>query len=404
LSGRLLGILGENSGLSRRTRALIGLAVLWILLTAVAPACVFLPVAPGRPAVLRRIVGVDGKGRVHWIEAERDVAFAWGVRWWYKAIGQVFPADMGLEYVPPLRYAKSPWLRWRMVRSDGDARPYSPPVDPALAQVGYRRDDESAELGATRPQVLDDGTWVLSGTLSEPGTTRWMLPDGTEWVARPRRERDARRYGIVVASAARGDGTVVDLYRAGSRSEAWLDRILMTVSNLHAEAIPAPTVVRLPGDRPSACGAYATGLAATDAGILLFEACGRNASGSGTGQVFRVSTDLQSISPLARFDCEQTTALSVSASADGSLFSTGDAVYRATGERLRSVGPFSSSVWVRHTLVGVRPYPLFAERVTDHDAPSGAFLRERSRPQGHWWLGGVDESGKADEIERISFE
>ena len=48
-----------------------------------APACVYLPRAPGKPAVERVILGADASNRLYWLERTRNVAFAWGPRWWF---------------------------------------------------------------------------------------------------------------------------------------------------------------------------------------------------------------------------------------------------------------------------------------------------------------------------------
>lgn len=417
----------------RRRRVLrwsLGLfAATWLVFTFNAPACVYLPSVAGRPAVMRRIVGADAQGRVHWLEAERDVAFAWGIRWWFYPIPHAFTAEFGFEYVPPLRFAKGPWARWRMMRSDGEVRPYAPPLEPD----SWPGATALSQLARTRPYVTDGGGWLVF-----QGTRLYSLPpSASEWVSRPVQLPGALPHSIELATALRSDGKIIGLDRIRPEkgySEPWQDPLVVTVTDPVLGNMIHRVNLALPGERPTRCGWYSIGLAATETGAVVFEACSQSPKTErGAGRVFKLSPDYTEVEMLSGFDCQRTGRLAFSASADGLLFTTGEAVYRITGERLRSVGPFSSSVWIGHTLVGVRRYPFFAERVLDRKKPMGEILRGLRVPgsvrgpgewrgardlslyieiqdaagaieRGPWWFGGNDESGKADEIERVAFE
>lgn len=403
-------------------------AATWLVFTFNAPACVYLPSVAGRPAVMRRIVGADAEGRVHWLEAERDLGFAWGIRWWFYPIHHAFTAEAGFEYIPPLRFAKGPWVGWRMMRSDGHSRPFDPPL-----QVGtWPGANLLEQLAMARPHVLADGSWVIV----ERARVLSLRPNTNAWLSRPLQSVRDLRY-LSVAYVSRAPGKMVSLYRVRHDGpwQSWQEPLAFTVTDLASGDESESTTPALPPwkDRPWTCGSYGVHLAAIDGGLLILEACGEKPSGPGIGRVLRVSDDFTNPEKVADLDCRRPDRLAFSASADGSLFSTGEAVHRSTGERLRIVGPFSSSVWIGHTLVGVRAYPFFAERVLDGKKPMKeilAGLRDRGSvkgpgewrgardlalyvemqdvagavERGRWWLGGIDEAGKSDQVERVTLQ
>jgi len=189
---------------------LVLLALAWTVFTFYAPACVYLSSAPGRPAVMRRLVGTDSEGRIHWLEAEKDLGFAWGIRWWWRPIPHAFSADFGLEYVPPLRFAKGPWRRWRMVRSDGQVRPFDPPLKPWPGVSTPRH------LEMMQPLVMGDGTWAAF----DGGTLLSLRPPNQEWSSAPARFESVAEYAVVAAQVHRIGGSVVWLHKIPPASPA----------------------------------------------------------------------------------------------------------------------------------------------------------------------------------------
>ena len=410
--------------LSRPSQVVVGiLVVLEALFMLRSPACVYVP-PPGvaaEPSIIRRIVGADLEGRVYWLEAERDVAFAWGIRWWFEFNPHVPPGEGGIEYVRPLRYATGSAKRWRMKRSDGWSRPYDPPLAPLPGVPGLDL------LSISLPFVRPDGTWLVG----DPSGFHALSPGIGTWLHLPSKPPKVSPMSVIVATAFVPDLGFVHLHRTRPDPfDETRDQLAVTAVNPETKHELGPFAVVLPGKRPEAANRYVLALAAVDDGLLLFEAHSERGPGPGTGEAFRISRDLQQVRRLSHFACDRVERLAFSASRDGLLFTTGESVHRSTGERLRDVGRFSSSAWVGHTLIGVRPYPYLGERILRRTRPLGEVLdavsgAEHTRgpsdwrgegdkalfvevqdalgaaKKGKWLLGGIDESGKADEMERI---
>lgn len=406
-------------------------AATWIVFTFNAPACVYLPSVPGKPAVTRKIMGADAAGRVYWVEAERSVAFAWGLRWWFEFNPHVPPGQGGFEYVPPLRFATGPWAGWRIVRSDGQVRPY-PPLQGALLDPGFHFPGVPAWQYLDVPYVTGDGTLIVH----DKSGVHSLAPNTTGWTSVAGRLPEVAPYAYVPASARLEDGTLILFHQSRPSQPRFLDhredRLFLTAIDPTLGREIRRREIVLPGPRSKDGGRYVLSLAAIDHGLLLFEAHGSHEIGPGTGDVFSVSVDFSEIRRVASFSCDAVERASFSVPADGTLFTTGEAVYRITGDRIAEVGPFSSSVWVGHRLVGVRSYPYMAKRVLERrrsfrelfDRVSGSVeVRPPSTwlgdsemwlfsevgeargaaEKGHWFLGGIDEAGKADEIASVVF-
>jgi hypothetical protein len=156
-----------------RTRPALRVS-LWMLLGAellyslFAPACVYLPWVPGQSVVTRSIVGVDSDGHVYWQEMRsRRFSFEMGPRWWVGFNAHTLSPYGGLEWIPPLRFARyDQGAPSELVRYDGTRRPL--PLCQARGALGAQ-----LPLATASVRLRRDGVFVLGG----PGEQDLFLLD-----------------------------------------------------------------------------------------------------------------------------------------------------------------------------------------------------------------------------------
>jgi len=412
-------------GLPRLLATLLAMATIAYML--LAPACFYLPRSPGSHPIERRVVGVDRSGRWYMLESTRRLALAWGFRWWFELNPHALPGEGGIEYVPPMRFATGPRMDWRLTTSEGTERVFNPPLD---SWPGVSR---SEQLTFLRPSILADGSLVL---LQSSSILMLDISSG-HWSSVTLKKASTAPSAVALTSAITSDGLAFDLANVreeggGSTLDHTQDRLLVTVTDIRTGEVGISKALSLPGQRPHRANRYDLNLVSVEQGLLLFETFSEHGPGPGSGRAFWIARNLDSVRLLCAFEFERGERLAFSASSDGVLFTTGESVYRTDGERLRSTGPFSSSAWVGRTLIGIRRFPYFAERVKERERPLRPLLnalhnQEPPRGPAEWrgdrdvqlyvevldaregppkggWLRGIDESGHADLVERVELE
>jgi hypothetical protein len=393
------------------------IASLILLYMAQAPACIYLPWAPGKPAVERLILGTDAEERLYWLEARSPVSFAWGLRWWVfiRADVSFLPIDGGLEFVPPLRFARRTKLRWDMVRSDGERWRYP------------GRGDALTRKGSRLPRTIGP-----TGSLIElfDGQPRELSAHGRNWECVPPCGAEALSWGSGVAMSRRGELVEVGeperkksesdrRFRQAARPLVLRFRRPGEIPATPVEAfldLPARTETRLDfydDEDPShqAAGRYSL-VRALDEGFVLFLT--RN---DGKGRCFRFDGVPPPFVPVCDFVFDLSKPVSLVSTRDLTYFSTGQEIIDAAC-RVRAVidPPFASSSWVGSTLRGLRTYPFFIDRHILTRSQSFTAMLAASRattgraPQewmttmaegaarSRWVFGGVDEAGREDEM------
>jgi hypothetical protein len=379
-----------------------------------APACVYLPRAPGKPAVQRRLVGMDAAGRLYWVESTAPMAFVFGPRWWMYTrpeIVPLVPTAQGFNWVRPLRYAVWNRARWEVACSDGRRWP----VPGWHARRGSRMRlspeavVENGTLLTLRPSDAAHPTTSEGLQGLKPGAPRWecVAPCGLP------------SLGLRQGLAAAPDGTIWEVFEAGDAREVHERQSrgerLLAFRIRRPEARQPPRVFTLSfNQNPGVFGATGpTGVqAGARQGLLLFLS---TRTWEPEGTVYGVTEGESQARVLGRFTFNDSRPVTFSIAADGAFFTTGQAIWDTTGtKRIDLDPPLESAVWVGHTLHGVRSYPffgdLFLERSANHSrilatAASGDFDGHDSLPtiaaglrRSAWMFGGVDESGREDEL------
>jgi hypothetical protein len=383
-----------------RTRFLIWLAFLGELAYMVqAPACVYLPWAPGKPAVERVLLGADGSGRLYWLEGTSSLGFAWGLRWWF-VTGPHILFTGGFEVVPPLRFARLHATRWEVVRSDGWRRTY-PTTEPR--GPGIARHTDQVEADGTLVQWHSGGLYRLPESASQ-----WQPVSST-------------RSGVEEAFLVLPSGNILEAYEVyqtnvdtqGKRRDFVLIEVDKTATQVRRGHVSIEDdSVGGPG-APGRSVRFAT----STQGLFLYQTWVK--LGLAEGRTYRLDPDLEHVGPVGTFDFDPERPLSIAGSPDGTLFTTGQAVFTTEGEKVLDIDPpLTSCVWVGRRLHGVRKYPFFASQVLYRGAPFRDFLtgargrlpgisahqqRRFDRPReallrSRWTGGGIDEAGREDEI------
>ena len=367
------------------------------------PACVHLPgAAPEAAAVEKVLVGKDAAGRLYWLEGRSPTGFAFGPRWWFRVGHSV---EGGIEFIPPVRFAMTNETAWDLVSSDGRRRPF--PTSKKLYGARVPR------WGDWRYALRSDAT-LLSW---DNDCFRSLSPEKPQWEClAPLASANRIEAGAVLP----GDHTLeVRLEYIPFRDSRGRTRNLTLIERDPAGQQVRSAALTLPeapaGDTP---GPYHLRLTPTGGGFALLEAWRRR------GRAYWLSQDLQRIEIRADFSHEGWVSdeLSLAISDDGQFFTTGSAIFRTTGERLRELDPpLFSCVWLGHTLHGIRRYPFFAFDALDHSHAFNHFIKAgktRGDPRiadvakrsekyrqaverSAWILGGIDEAGREDEIVEV---
>ncbi len=382
-----------------------------------APACVFLPRAPGKEAVRRHLLGKHPSGRLYWLEATAPMAFVWGPRWWGYTRPETMPfvpAGGGLDWVPPTRYAAWGAARWDVVCDDG--RRWSVP--------GWHGSLGTMESGV--PQTAaPDGTLLRGDSLrcAPSGGLCGLKPGARSWECVSPCGLPSLGFGEALAVTI--NGAIWEIFEPGTAGQVADRRAhgerLLTFRVRSSGAEPAPRVFELTiRQKPGLPGpSGATGLAGSDLALFL-------SASDGNGTVYRIQAGTQQVQDLGLFVFDPrkapdhyTKGAFFAMADDATLFTTGQAIWDIRGTLVSELDPpLESAVWVGHTLAGVRAYPFFAHRylkrsdsrsiILDH-AARGLF-RDDDRDarvvaaglgRSSWIFGGVDESGREDEIVRF---
>jgi hypothetical protein len=343
-----------------------------------APACVYLPRVPGQ-ATRRFLLGADDAHRLYWVEGTSPVAFLWGPRWWF-AVGHVLGG--GMENVPPIRPAMHDRTQWELV-SQGRRWPH--PGGPWLH-----------ELASGDGAVL---TWAREMLELKPGESAWRslarLPND-----HPLDLQAVGRAGADSFVELYQDTEVRDKSRGTKR-----DLILLLRERSGREA--SRTSLSLPestSDRSIDAGLFVT---VTPTATLVFETWREHGEGQGVTYSVRPGGLVTVLNHFA-VRVEDGFPIGVEASPDGVYFTTGQAVFDLSGQKVQDLDPpLDTCRWEGHTLRGVRRYPFFMSGVLARDSRIQFTLARTVRPfkegreRGRWVFGGLDEAGREDEIVKI---
>jgi hypothetical protein len=397
----------------RRAESFWGRRRLWICLAMSAellymlqaPGCVYLPKVPGR-AVRRVLLGADAAHNLYRLEGTCPVAFVWGPRWWW--VGSRI--EFGIEVVPPLRYARRGSTRWELVWAQ-NRRPYPPDSHWRYRAIRYDGtllawgEDNLLELA---PEALE---WRVLAPLPTPGPpVNGPLPDN---------------YLMVLQAVALAeDGRISEVYQdegAFERSPRGTRRELRVVQRERSGREVARFSASLPEVRSPRNIHHKLDAAVIQGTLLVFELW--REEGQGRGATYSVLPDGQA-REINSFEVavDEYDPVEVAATRDGAYFTTGQEVFRMRGEKVQDIEPMlSGCVWDGHTLYGIRRYPFlvseFLSRENRLDLMLGAARHgiphpdpgfgRRVRPikagweAGHWVFGGLDESGREDEIVKV---
>lgn len=396
-------VLCVRSFLRRETpatrRILLSVAALAELLYMLgSPACIYLPRAPGKPAVQRTILGRDDSGVLYLLEGTSHLSLACGPRWWF-GITHSGP-DFGAEIVPPLRYARLKHAAWQIVFSRGNRRPL-----------------QTHDFGVVRSDGTIVDWWINKGIYL-------LSPTASEW--RPVAPLPNKEPFLYTISALDGGHTLEVYANSATFDESKghiLDLLLRErdelgrVVNETKQAIgPSETahgpVIRL----EAAFGGGRVFLLNTwiphskDPGAL---------GSNGKGAIYALSRDLSAVESLGVIDVDADgVVMDFAVSGDGRFFTTGQAIFSMRGEKFQDlVPPLASPLWVGDTLYGVAKYPFFIANELDRaDAFNSAFtftphrIRSpasepaymRGRQSSRWVLGGLDEAGREDQVVQVA--
>jgi hypothetical protein len=380
-----------------------------------APACVYLPYVPGGAPTQRVLLGASANGTTFWLEGQSPLAFAWGPRWWWYWNPELLLPYGGLEWLPPLRYAKngtnSDETKWEVVGSDGSRWPY-------LSRARFL-------TKSSRPILTSPDGSLL--TLWDSGLHRLEI-GGKEWVCVAPCDRLMR--GWTEGLATFEHGVTVELYevdRSGvqelrdRKQGIWVRQLLLRERAANGE-VSRQARIDLPDHSTDSFGSPGRDsfVGATDRGPILIQTMGQPRP---EGHVWRLSSDLESPTWVCRFSFDAYKSLSIAVTSDGELFTSGQAVFRITGEKVQDLDPpLKWCHWSGHTLMGVRPYPFFVAETLKRSisfrkmsAAARGTLRvaraiEGPLPQAmqavarqRWPLGGFDEAGREDEVVEVRF-
>jgi hypothetical protein len=383
------------------------LAVAEILYVLQAPACVYLPRAPGSPAVRRQLIGADSAGDVYWIEGKCPLGFAFGPRWWFVMTGHTL--DGGFEFVPWMRFAwtddvwgrrsqGSPRLvNWEVVGPQGWRRAYDQEHGAVAHVLEADRSIVSFAYDGVYRLPSTGGPWVFVGRYDGRGRGRprdlKLLPNGTflEVYEAPDTHLNERRRDI----------TFVEREVSGK------ERRHVSMSLIEESRIINPGDVRV--------------FVVPDALILIHTWLGEGLVGQ--GRTYRLSRTLSDLQPLGAFQFTAVNRMSLAASPDGRFFTDGTSVFRIGGDKVRSLeAPLSSCIWVGNDLHGIRRYPFFGSLVTWRQNSlrgeiAGARVPASRTPPSRELPGrvaagvavsatwnGFDEAAREDEIVRIGIQ
>jgi len=402
---------------------------LWLVLAAEAvymlrsPACVYFPGVPGEPAIRRCILGSDSEGRVYWLEAEQDLAFAFGLRWWFEINAHALPGRGGLEWVPPLRFATGPRKHFEVVRSDGFRKSFDC-RDPRLEEA------DPLDIVALRDGVfllyLHNGPYRLDADLGRctfvdrytPGTGAGGEHDSPD--GRP----------IRVEASERERGSKAEELAAGAaRLETVAGAVIL---DPESGAEVGRREIQLP--RPIEGGQFGRIEArAVSDGYLVFASRQERRSGVSTSDghdaiVYHLDKNLSDPKPLGHF---RWVGGSVESTWQVGLIATPLAVFSTNGVLIAEITPFlDGKAWSGRKLAGVRGAPFIGAAVLAQPTvprhPFGSVQRRLSlihrSPQEEpdsipweslaraaaaprpWFFGGWDESGGGDSLVIASFE
>ncbi len=385
-----------------------------------APACVYLPRAPGKPAVQRHLLGADPAGHLYWLESTAPMAFVWGPRWWISFRPDItlipfVPYAAGLEYVAPLRYAVWTAAGWDVVSGDGRRWP----VPEWHGSAGTMQSPVPRAIASDGTLLSLEPTGI--GRFASSGGLRRLAPSAAGWECVP--PCGLPSLGTPESLATSASGSIWEIFESGSTGEISMrqlrgERLFRTrVRSIAADSTPRVFELSLhqkPGNAGPSGGAGTSGN-----GVVLFLS-----RWEGEGTVYEITSDGHS-RVLSTFSFgrhkapgDRYTSFALPAfamSSDQTLFTTGQAIFEVNGaKRSDLVPPLESAVWVGHTLHGVRSYPFFADLFLERSANHSQILAAAAHGDvgGHeslptirdglrrsaWVLGGVDESGREDEI------
>jgi hypothetical protein len=170
-AGLTIAFAVRTSSRSPKASAAVRLGAYGLLAAEVAyivstPACVYLPKTASDSAVERELVS-SSDADLFWLEGRSAIGFVWGPRWWFWAGHGM---DGGIEFLPPVIFAKLTESKWKLVSSDG--RQWPVPTE------GLFR---SRPLGSQLFLVRSDGSLVnwLSNCVQQlaPGAGKWDCLD-----------------------------------------------------------------------------------------------------------------------------------------------------------------------------------------------------------------------------------
>jgi hypothetical protein len=373
-----------------------------------APACIYLPRAPGH-RMSYRLLGVNAQHELVLIAQRRSLGFLWGPRWYFEA-GDAF--NFGFEIVRPLRYDREVPESASLVVGDRE-RPY-PNLD-TEARVLRADGCLLGWTGGFRPKLhrLDSGAtaWRLVTELPFPYAPPPGGPVGPPYPPSLRAVNTTPAEGVIELyqeaedSRQEGPSRLILLERDEDGRE--ISRSAVALPRVHKarEGGQEFTVVRLARE------------------TLIFESSAGRLEGHGL--TYSVSPDgvAQPINAYEfAVDDSGSYPRTVSSSADGAYFTTGQAVFRRDGTKIRDLHPtLGGCVWDGYVLYGVRWYRFsFGYDVRrNHGAMEWTFEAARRRAvevdpgpslngrseawrHGEWFMNGVDEAGRDDEVVAVS--
>jgi hypothetical protein len=364
-----------------------------------APACVYLPHAPGPPAIRREILGADEAGNLYWLEGKCPLGFAWGPRWWLVLSGHTF--DAGFEFVPWVRYALTD-ERWGLYSST----PLRNVMWELVDSLGRRRPFDHRKLTSSRA-IEADGSLL---TLNTRGLLRFT---GGTTDGQPLVSSGDPPSGLPEDLRILPSGRILEVEDVtGSDREERRRLILIEREHDGRELTRRELFVpgTVTGDRRIKVFPMADG-------YLLIHAW----QGEGLAwraRVYQVPTTLGDLQLLNEFPLSSSNGVSIAVSADGKLFTDGASIYRVSGQKVQDLeAPLSSCVWVGRDLYGVRRHPFFAALVTWRSeslkreiaavrvVPGARWSQLRKRvAEGKDRVAtslGFDEAGREDEIVKV---
>jgi hypothetical protein len=316
--------------------------------------------------------------------------------------------DAGMEWVPPLRYARRDRTTWELVNARGDRTPY-----PTTKFRHPRYWRQGLDVVTTGGAVL---SWQRDGLVRlEPGASTYRVLTPIDF------------YGGLETGCLLSEDRTVEVYedsKALDQSHG-RKRDLLLLERDSAGREQRRASLSLPDDETDHRVYHQLACSGMADRLLLVEV--RASVGSHRGCVYSVAADLATATLLSTFDLilDEHVPLSLAVSQDGSLLTTGQAVWRTGGGKVRELEtPLRSCVWIGRTLCGIRAYPFLFQESFNHDRRIGVALSaargeigdsnpvgaRRFEPyrqawaRGQWILGGLDEADRQDEVVTLEFQ